>query len=154
MLHGSKNNSREKEATFFLYNVVIYVDKCSQCKLCQCRPLHNTAMVYLFFYAPFLLINKKFVFFFFVLWLQIHVFNHFFVMTLWGCLRDWIVVVGKCWFSLRLFVWIIVPLLSLLCTAKGVFSPVPPYSGYFIPSHFIVIMCNLPCFILLTHFQP
>ena len=28
----------------------------------------------------------------------------------------------------------------LLCMAKGVFSPVPPYSGYFVTSHFIVIM--------------
>ena len=35
---------------------------------------------------------------------------------------------------------------SLLCTAKGVFSPVPPYCGYLFPSHFFVIM--LPCFIL------
>ena len=28
----------------------------------------------------------------------------------------------------------------LLYTAKGVFSPVPLYCGYFIPSHFIVVM--------------
>ena len=29
----------------------------------------------------------------------------------------------------------------LLCLAKGVFSPVPPYRGYLKPSHFFVIMC-------------
>ena len=28
----------------------------------------------------------------------------------------------------------------LLCLAKGVFSPVPPYRGYFIPSHFFIII--------------
>ena len=28
----------------------------------------------------------------------------------------------------------------LLCVAKGVFLPIPPHCGYFIPSHFIVVM--------------
>ena len=38
----------------------------------------------------------------------------------------------------------------LLCTAKGVFPPVTPYCGYFIPSQFHFYRVCLPCFILLT----
>ena len=37
----------------------------------------------------------------------------------------------------------------LLCSAKGVFSPVPPYHGYFVPSH-SHYHCYLPCFVALT----
>ena len=37
------------------------------------------------------------------------------------------------------------PFTYFVCSAKGVFSAVPPYCGYFIPYH-----VYLPCFTLLT----
>ena len=37
----------------------------------------------------------------------------------------------------------------LLCLAKGIFSPVPPYRGYFKTFSFYCYHVHLPCFILL-----
>ena len=54
--------------------------------------------------------------------------------------------------QLNVFVVTIVLLFFLLCTAKGVFSPVPLYCGYFIPSHFIVFLFCIRTLLLICKF--